>query len=143
MGLKSIHVHLMNKYPGAKIERSESSLKAYSRKGDLLVAVEKNGQGIIVDAQKEHGAQDALCLSPIPKNARAFKLHKDGSIGQAEESERRAMRHKLASKFGGKVPAISEIAAAIEAGKVQAELKGSDAEPHNKSVELKEEKKAE
>ncbi|MCM2278313.1 MAG: hypothetical protein NDJ89_09580 [Oligoflexia bacterium] len=119
---KSIRVALMNRFPGGRVVSSESSILAYDSAGNLRVAVSKNGNGDWVDAQGEHGASDALDLSPIPKGCRFMKLHKDGRVAPSEEhDERKAAALALAGKHGRKVPSEAELAAAPkEAPKAQA-----------------------
>lgn len=86
---KSYLVHMKNKYPSARVSMDDDKLDVYSQDGEHLVALRKNGSGQWVDCQHELGARDAFCLSPIPKEARAWKLFKDGKVGKAEEYEER------------------------------------------------------
>ncbi|MBX2986484.1 MAG: hypothetical protein KF802_01175 [Bdellovibrionaceae bacterium] len=105
--MKAIAVHLKNKYPGGKVESSENHIDAYDAAGDLRVSVRKNGAGQRVDAQHETGALDQLCLSPIPKNARVYKLFADGRVGLSEEAaERKIAAGQLA--VAGKVLSLED-----------------------------------
>jgi hypothetical protein len=106
--MKQYVAHFRNKYPGGKVDFSESSLDAYDANGDLRVSVRKNGAGAIVDAGRDTGASDAFCLSPIPKNARVWKVFADGRLGLSEEHvERKKSAVKLADETG-KVLSIEE-----------------------------------
>lgn len=94
---KSYVVHLKNKYPGSRVEFAEDKIDVISPEGDLLIALRKNGAGQLIDCGTELGALKAFDLSEIPKNARCFKLFKDGKIGQSEEIEaRREVAAKIA-----------------------------------------------
>lgn len=94
--MKSLVVHYKNKYPGGRVSLSDSALDVYNVDGDLCVSLRKNGAGQWVDQSEEMGARDKHCLSPIPKEARVFKLHADGKIGRDEKHEERT---KLAQKL--------------------------------------------
>lgn len=97
--MKSYLVHLRNKYPLAQVQVSDSSLMVL-KDGEILCALQKDCHGW-KDIQKEVGARDAFDLSPIAKDYRAHKLHKDGSVGRDEEYE---ARHALAVEHAKKVP---------------------------------------
>lgn len=100
--MKSIYVHLRNKFPGAKVEISDSQVAAYcGETGELLMVAVKNGLGQVVDAGADRGARYPLCMSPIPKECRRVKLFKDGHVGPAEEfEERNAAAMAMKMKFG-------------------------------------------
>lgn len=103
--MKSYVVHLKNQFPGGRVESSENHVDAYDADGNLRVSVRKTGAGQIIDAGHDTGATDAFCLSPIPKNARVFKLFPDGRVGLSEESQaRKAVAAEIAVE--GKVLSI-------------------------------------
>lgn len=112
--MKSYIVHYRNKYPGCAVSYSESSIQVIGSEG-LLVALAKNGAGQWVDVGEELGALHKHDLSPIPKDARAFKLYADGKIKLAEEGkERLEARKKYIEKYGH-VPSIEKIEADAKA----------------------------
>lgn len=103
------HVHLKNKYPEGHVESSDDRIDAYDSKGVHRVALRKNGAGQMVDKSREMGLDDEFCLAPIPKEARRWKLYKDGSCRLSEEhAERRDAAMKLADS-DGRVPSIKEM----------------------------------
>ena len=105
--MKSYAVHYMNKYPKGKVDFTEDKLNAYDAKGDLVVALRRGGNGQIMDLGPELGAVDRHDLSPLPKNARVFKLYTSGKIGPSEEAAPRApVADQLA--VDGRVPSIEE-----------------------------------
>lgn len=109
--LRSLFVHYRNKYPKARVMHSDQGLDVISSDNELLLALRKNGAGQVIDAQALMGARDAHDLSPLPKDARAYKLFKDGHIGQAEEySSRVAFAAEIAVK--DRVPSCEELSAA-------------------------------
>lgn len=112
-------VHLMNKYPGCRIDSSENSLKVWDDKQELLCAVERNGYGQWQDA-KAYGARDEFSLDPIPVESRAWMLcKKDGCIKKHPDFEKRNAKGKELFKASGKVLGASE----AEALKVEAPVK--------------------
>lgn len=101
--MKSYIVHYRNKYPGAKVESSESGLRVYSAEGDLLVALVKDGSGSLKCVSEEQGALERHDLSPIPREARVHKLCKQTScIKLDEESKKRVDERKkfMSDEFG-------------------------------------------
>jgi hypothetical protein len=101
--MKSYICHYKNKYPSCQIKASEDSLDVYSEQGHHLVSLAKNGAGQIVDRSEEMGCFERHDLSPIPKDARCFKLYSDGKIAPAEEYQERAAwvkEHKKESAHG-------------------------------------------
>lgn len=107
--MKHFAVHYMNKYPNAVVFFDENKLDVLGD-GGLKVALRRNGNGMIVDAGLECGASDKHDVSPIPKDARVYKLYADGSIKKSEESEeRKAASLKLVSS--GKILSIKEYSA--------------------------------
>lgn len=103
--MKSIYVHFLNKFPGARVEMGERHVAAYCQSsGELLMRAELNGLGVMVDSGSELGARHALCLSPIPKEARHMKLFKDGRVGRAEEHAVRGPKAKEIAAVHGYVP---------------------------------------
>lgn len=93
--MKSLHVHYLNVYPNAIVHSTEDSLDVHTSLGHA-VALRKNGAGQVVDMSKQLGCYSEHDLAPIPKDARVYKLYKDGSIGKSEEAQERA---KLSEKF--------------------------------------------
>lgn len=129
---KSLLVHYKNKYPGHVVLLKEDSLDVYSVLGEHKVAMRKDGSGNLICQSKEQGAAECHDLSPLPKNARAWRLAVDGSIEKVKEfEERKKVGEALAKEFGGKVPSLEEL-----------EAKGYEFEkdsslPHKRSVILK------
>lgn len=129
---KSLVVHYKNKYPGHIVLAKEDSLDVYSLSGEHKVALRKDGSGNLICQSAEHGASDCHDLSPIPKNARAWRLADDGSIEPVKEFEaRKKVGETLSKEFGGKVPSLEE----LEAKGYEFEKDGSL--PHKRSVILK------
>lgn len=111
--MKHLFVHYKNKYPNGHVDYSEEKLDAYCDSGIHRVALRKGGGGQLLDQSKELGAVDKHDLAPIPKNARAWKLHADGSVGQSEEFLARQKFAKiLARETDGKILSIEEYKAA-------------------------------
>ena len=107
MTFKAYAVHYRNKFPGGKVDFTEDKLDAYDSEGNHRVALRVAGNGQIVDVGSEVGASDQHCLSPIPKNARVYKLEKNGCIGMDEKaSERKEVAKKLL--VGGKILSIEQ-----------------------------------
>lgn len=129
-------VALMNRYPEGKVSSSGDHVQVHAADGTLLASMAKNGNGDWVDHQDETGARDAVDFAPIPKEARAFKLYKDGRIGPSEEYDaRRAFAVKLAKDNDGCVPSEAELAAAQKAPASPAPAsagkpKGSESRPN-------------
>lgn len=92
---KSWYVHYMNKYPKAQIKASDDSLDVFTKNGEHLLAVRRDGAGGWHCKSEELGARDRHDLSPIPKEARLYKVV-DGKIVKDDKYDERA---KLAHKF--------------------------------------------
>lgn len=106
--MKSIIVHLMNKYPTCRVIGSETQIRV-EKEHELILLLEKNGHGQFVDKSADIGSTEVFCLSPIPKNCRAYKLFPDGKIGKSEEYiERRDVALKVAKKSGS-IPSLKEL----------------------------------
>lgn len=104
--MKHLAAHYMNKYPSAVVIFDENKLDVLGD-GGLKVALRVNGQGLIVDSGAECGASDKHDISPIPKDARAYKLYADGSLKLSEEgAERKKAAKELA--VDGKILSIAE-----------------------------------
>ena len=82
---KSYAVHYKNKYPDCKIESSDSSFSVFSKDGQHLIKLAKNGAGQLIDESEEYGCEEKHDLSPIPKESRVYKLYANGMIGKSEE----------------------------------------------------------
>jgi hypothetical protein len=87
--MKSWAVHYKNKYPGARVFASDDACDVYSADGEHLVAVRRAGHGGWVDVSEEMGCRDRHDLAPIPKEARIYKLQKNGCIGLDEKADAR------------------------------------------------------
>jgi hypothetical protein len=110
MGFKHQIVMFKNRFPGALVSANGHGVYAHDKNGDVLCAVERDGLGRVVDAGSEHGAKFSMSQSPIPRNARVWKLGRDGKISKDEKaSERESVARELASKFDGRVPSIEEL----------------------------------
>lgn len=105
--MKSYAVHYLNKYPGSRVEFTETKLSVFSAVGLLLVAIILGGNGAIQDVGDELGAQDKHDLGPIPRNTRVHKLHATGKMGLDEEA---AVRRQQAQALAvdGKILSIEE-----------------------------------
>ena len=91
--MKSLIVHYKNKYPGAHVQASDNSLDVYDSSGEHVVALRKNGAGMLVDASEEFGCPDRHCLAPIPKNARVHKII-DGKVSLDDKAAERIEKRK-------------------------------------------------
>lgn len=103
--MKSYAVHFLNKYPGGSVDYSEDKLRVYDANGFLVVALALGGNGAIKDIGAEVGARDGFCLSPIPRNARVFKLLNSGAIGHDELASSRKVSAQLLAK-GNRIESI-------------------------------------
>ncbi len=103
--MKAFVVHYKNKYPSGQVRSTEDSIEVYDSEGELRVALGKNGAGQWVDRGQELGALDEHDLSPIPKDARVWKLYADGRAALSDEA---AERKRAASELqiGGKILSI-------------------------------------
>jgi hypothetical protein len=144
MAQKSWIVHYLNKYPGGRVDSSESHIAVYDASGKLRVRLEKNGAGQWNCVSEDHGAVDKHDLSPIPKDARAHKLYSAGGkdrIGKAEEHLERTQK-ALQYCRGGKVLSLEELGAEAKAkGAAQAKAakEKADAEAKAKAQSAAEE----
>lgn len=111
--MKSFVAHYQNKYPGGSVDYTETTLVAYDYKGRKRVSLAIGGNGELVDRSQETGSLDQHCLSPIPKNSRAFKLHKDNRLGPSEEYQERIVAAKSIA-VDGKVLAIAEYSTHVD-----------------------------
>jgi hypothetical protein len=84
----SLYVHYKNKYPDGQVHMSESSLDVYSKSGEHVVAMRKNGANQMVCVSEELGLRDCHDLAPIPKDSRLFKI-KDGKVSKDEMHDER------------------------------------------------------
>ena len=117
--MKAYVVHLKNKYPNCIVRSTDSSIDVHAQDGTHVVALRKNAHGQYIDAHEELGTEEKFDLSPIPKEARAFKLYANGMIGKSEEHEERKNFYKKNGHDCGsyiKVLAVGEkVSVAIEA----------------------------
>lgn len=107
--MKSLIVHLRNKYPECRVEASSSSISVRDEQGELVVLLQKSAHGAFEDVSEEYGASDKFDLSPIPKEARIHKLGKDGKIGKDELHEERVKSSKEILEYYGKIPSIEQL----------------------------------
>lgn len=105
--MKSYIVHYRNKYPGGRVDASETSIDAYDSYGRHRVALRKNGAGQWICHSEEFGCLDRHDLAPIPKNSRVWKHYKDGKIGPSEEASERFEDSKLLH-VNGRIPSLKE-----------------------------------
>jgi len=130
---KAIVVHYMNKYPGGRVDASENSMVVYCSEGQKRVHMVKDGLGAWKDISEEMGCSDKHDLGALPKYARAWKLHKDGKIGKAEEHAARS-KHvagvvKVPGAQGRDPSTLKEGECPIEAGCFNSDEAGKMMEP--------------
>jgi len=102
--MKSWYVHYKNKYPDAHITFSDDSFEVHGK-----LALRKNGGGSWVDISEELGLPEKHDLSPIPKEARVYKVcPKSARVIKDEDGAR---REKARSEFirGEKVASCEEL----------------------------------
>lgn len=106
----SLVVHYKNKYPRGNVFATENSLDVYNENGDHVVALRRDGASGSLTCQSEAlGCVDRHDLAPIPKDARIFKVMKDGKIGLDDEAEeRKSLSSKMAKD--GRIQSMDEIA---------------------------------
>lgn len=100
--MKSWIVHYRNKYPGGRVDVSESALNVFNSDGQHCVSLRKDGAGGLVCVSKEMGCLHEHDLSPIPKDARLWKMDKvSGAIVRDEKhKERSALVEKFMDEEG-------------------------------------------
>lgn len=86
---KSMFVHYKNKFPGGRIDASDTHMNVFCADGLHQVSMHKNGNGDWVCRSEELGCVGKHDMGSLPKWARVWKLHKDGRIAPAEEAETR------------------------------------------------------
>lgn len=86
--MKSLLVHYKNKYFGGEIRQGDDYLDVYDKDGRHCVALRKSGAGMMIDQSKELGCEHEHDLSPIPKDARLWKI-KDGKLAKDEQYDAR------------------------------------------------------
>lgn len=90
MSWKSLQVHYKNKYPKCQVKFSETSFDVFDQSGEHhLISLNKNGAGQIVCNSESDGCFEKHDLSPIPKEARVYKLYKDNKVAPSEEYDER------------------------------------------------------
>lgn len=131
--MKSWLIHYTNKYPGGRVDVLQRDIVVFCAQGKKRVQLWKNGVDMWVDVSADHLCLDRHDLAPLPKEARAFKLYGDGSVGKAEEYEERIkVCQALASHpIGGpgKVPSVDELSKAAKAKKEPAQSVQAALEP--------------
>jgi hypothetical protein len=106
--MDSYAIHYRNKYPGGIVNESETSIDVYNASGNHCVALRKNGSGVWADHSERLGLPDRHDLSPIPKDSRVNKMHKDGTRGEDElASDRKNARNEFMRD--GKVMSMAEL----------------------------------
>lgn len=105
--MKHLFTHYKNKYPGGRIDMRDDALDAYDADGEHCVAIRKDGSGSMKCMSKELGARHEHDLSPLPKDARLYKM-KDGVLAKDDLYEE---RKKGLSSFvkDGKVMSCEEM----------------------------------
>lgn len=106
--MKAIYVHLKNKFVGHLVTMSQSGINVHDREtGELLCSALKDAHGSIICGGEREGAKYKLCMSPIPKAARFYKLEKEG-VEFSEVIERIEYAKKLVKEYGY-VPCMKEL----------------------------------
>ena len=105
--MKSILVHLMNKFYGCDVSFSDGRI-VVRKDGELLVCALKGAHGAFED-RKDLGAKYELCLSPIPREARVYKLCKKNTVCLDEKAEERKVVAKAYVDKFGYVPCMKDI----------------------------------
>lgn len=105
--MKSLLIHYKNKYFKGEVRQGDDYLDVYDAEGRHCVALRKSGAGVMIDQSKELGCEHSHDLSPIPKDARLYKLV-DGKLMKDDKFEARL---KLVEKFmdDGKVLSCEEL----------------------------------
>lgn len=105
--MQSWKVHYKNKYPGCSIRESESSFDVYSKSGEHLISVRKNGAGQMLDMSEADGLPERHDLAPIPRDARVFKV----MGGKIAHDDKAKAREKAREEFvrGEKVASCDEL----------------------------------
>ena len=89
----SILVHLYNVFFMHVVQVVGDSIQVLERtSGKLLIFVGKNAHGQYVDMGEMYGAKMRLDMSPIPRDARVFKLGNAGVIKDDQSEDRKKMR---------------------------------------------------
>ncbi len=107
--MKSLLIHYKNKYPACQIRETDSSFDVYDVDGGHRVALRKTGAGQLVCQSEALGCIDRHDLSPIPKDARLWKM-KDGCVAKDEKHDERLPKMKEFLK-DGKVLSCEELMA--------------------------------
>lgn len=102
----SYYVHYKNKYPGGVVQQGESFLDVYNVAGEHAVALRKNGAGQWVDESEKYGCVDKHDLSPIPKDARVYKVI-DSKVAHDDLAQERIEKRKELVR-DGKILSIDE-----------------------------------
>ncbi|NJM09513.1 MAG: hypothetical protein HC883_01035 [Bdellovibrionaceae bacterium] len=106
---KSWIVHLMNVFVGSQVIATETAIDVIVN-GAHHLAMRKDGSGHFYDASEELGLPGLFSLAPIPKEARIYKLKRDGTIGLDElAEERKAIRDVFRCKKHGHVLSCDEL----------------------------------
>ena len=79
---------MMNRY-GGHCEATDHELRAYDSKGKLVVYLQRDGNGSIVDKSEAFGLEGRYNLAPIPKEARLWKHDKAGKLVKTTDHEAR------------------------------------------------------
>lgn len=114
-------VHYRNKYPDGAVLETKESIDVFCKSGLHRVALRKTHAGWQC-ASKEMGCVDVHNLAPIPKDARVWKLYKNGDIALSEEGEhRKKISKEISDEHKGKIPSIQELYL----------IKNPEADPHS------------
>lgn len=79
-----------NRYPKGHVDMREGSLDVFDAKGEHRVALRVDGSGSLKCVSEELGLPDRHCQAPIPKDARLYKMSKEGKLVKDELYESRA-----------------------------------------------------
>lgn len=105
--MKQLAVHYKNKYPGAQVAVYDDGLDVI-KGDDHKVAIRKNGAGQFVCVSAEHGCSDKHDMSPIPKDARLYKVV-DGKIAKDEKYDERSKMKDAFMDKSGKIKSCEEL----------------------------------
>ena len=107
--LNSQVVHMMNRFPGCRIDQGETYARAYDPKTSELLSAVHSVHGIVCeDASQKRFAKYGYSMEPLPKNARFEKDYGTGDIRPSEEHDERRPVAEALQKAHGYVPSTNE-----------------------------------
>lgn len=108
--MNSILVHMKNCFPSALIIATANAIDVMIEGVHYLGL--RVADGVFIDKSEELGLPGRYSLAPIPKEARVYKLKKDGTVGLDEESKARMKsRADFMDKDGIRVLSCAELEA--------------------------------